>query len=103
MFMSHDPGFFAQMTELRHQLSVANKNKTSNTSGKKEKRVRIRNCSPAERATTEWAIPSDFSIVCSGLACVDMQLNRATGGSGGTYILLYASIYMIIDLSFRHK
>lgn len=78
-----DPGFFAQMAELRHQLSVANKNKTSNTSGK---RVRIRNCSPAERATTEWAIPSDFSIVCSGLACVDMQLNRATGGSGGEAI-----------------
>ena len=36
--------------------------------------------------TTEWAIPDDASIICAGLACVDMQLNSATGGDGGESI-----------------
>ena len=31
----------------------------------------------------EWAIPHDARVICAGLACVDMQLNQATGGDGG--------------------
>jgi hypothetical protein len=37
-----------------------------------------------EEKTTEWAIKYDARIV--GLACVDMQLNQASGGDGGESI-----------------
>jgi myo-inositol-1-phosphate synthase len=83
-----DPGFFKQMQELEHQLLAANELKNGGSSIQRlgrqnstssKKRVRIR---PEEKAT-EWAIPNDARIICSGLACVDMQLNQATGGNGG--------------------
>lgn len=75
--MSH---WFSQMEELDAQVLAAH---TAKGGGKSEKkRVRIR---PEEKAT-EWAIPHDASIVCAGLACVDMQLNNATGGDGGEAI-----------------
>jgi myo-inositol-1-phosphate synthase len=76
-----DPGFFRQMQELDTQVLAAHTAKSGAL--KKEnsvkKRVRIR---PDEK-TTEWAIPHDARIVCAGLACVDMQLNKASGGDGG--------------------
>jgi myo-inositol-1-phosphate synthase len=79
-----DPGFFRQMQELETQVLAAHQAKV----GKKpeqssaKKRVRIR----PEEKTTEWAIPHDARIVCAGLACVDMQLNQASGGDGGENI-----------------
>ena len=75
-----DPGFFRQMEALDTQVMAAFNAKGGARSEKK--RVRIR---PGEK-TTEWAIPHDASIVCAGLACVDMQLNHATGGDGGEAI-----------------
>ena len=47
-----------------------------------KKRVRIR----PEEKTSEWAIPHNANVICAGLACVDMQLNHATGGDGGEAI-----------------
>jgi myo-inositol-1-phosphate synthase len=75
-----DPGFFRQMEELDMQVLSAHNAKGGGRNDKK--RVRIR---PGEK-DTEWAIPNDASIVCAGLACVDMQLNNATGGDGGEAI-----------------
>lgn len=76
-----DPGFFKQMQELEHQVLAVHEAK--NSGAKRDttlkKRVRIR---PDEK-TTEWAIPYDARIICAGLACVDMQLNQASGGDGG--------------------
>lgn len=76
-----DPGFFRQMEELNAQALAACQ---AREDAKKEikRKVRIR----PEEKTTEWAIPNDASIVCAGLACVDMQLNSATGGDGGESI-----------------
>mmetsp|Transcript_35228 Transcript_35228/g.81504 ORF Transcript_35228/g.81504 Transcript_35228/m.81504 type:complete len:381 (-) Transcript_35228:1102-2244(-) len=74
------------MDELDRQVRTADK---ASHAKKKEqgvhagrRRVRIR---PEEKAT-EWAIPNDVGIICAGLACVDMQLGRATGGDGGESI-----------------
>jgi myo-inositol-1-phosphate synthase len=74
-----DPGFFRQTEVLETQVMAAHNAKGGHS---EKKRVRIR---PGEKAT-EWAIPHDASIVCAGLACVDMQLNDATGGDGGEAI-----------------
>lgn len=99
-----DPGFFRQMQELEAQATAAHQSRqhggassvasgvggSTTTTGaaagtlKREnsgmkKRVRIR---PDEK-TTEWAIPHDARVICAGLACVDMQLNHASGGDGG--------------------
>lgn len=82
-----DPGFFRQMQELEAQVIAAHEFKAAkhkDAAGKK--RVRIR----PEEKTTEWAIPHDARIICSGLACVDMQLNHATGGDGGEGIETFA-------------
>jgi myo-inositol-1-phosphate synthase len=82
-----DPGFFRQMQELEVQAMAAFEAKSSkmkDSTGKK--RVRIR----PEEKTTEWAIPHDARIICAGLACVDMQLNHATGGDGGESIETFA-------------
>lgn len=82
-----DPGFFKQMLELDTQLMAAHDTKYSGIKGESsvKKRVRIR----PEEKTTEWAIPHDARIVCAGLACVDMQLNQATGGQGGEHIEVF--------------
>jgi myo-inositol-1-phosphate synthase/sugar/nucleoside kinase (ribokinase family) len=78
-----DPGFFRQMQELETQAMAAHQVRNGiKRENSVKKRVRIR---PGEKAT-EWAIPHDASIICAGLACVDMQLNRATGGDGGEVI-----------------
>lgn len=82
-----DPGFFKQMQELEGQVKAAHDAKVAE--GKDpgvKKRVRIR----PEEKTTEWAIPHDARIICAGLACVDMQLNHATGGDGGENIETFA-------------
>lgn len=74
-----DPGFFRQMQELDTQAIAAHNSRMLNReSSMKKKRVRIR---PEEKAS-EWAIPHDASVICAGLACVDMQLNQATGSGG---------------------
>jgi myo-inositol-1-phosphate synthase len=79
-----DPGFFKQMQELERQVLAVHE--TKNGGLKREnslkKRVRIRSV----EKTVEWAIPHDASIICAGLACVDMQLENATGGNGGEQI-----------------
>lgn len=75
-----DATFSKQLQILDTQAHAANDFKMT---GKKpsttKKRVRIR----PEEKTAEWAIPRDASIICAGLACVDMQLNQASGGDGG--------------------
>jgi myo-inositol-1-phosphate synthase len=77
-----DPGFFRQMEELKSQVLAAHGSKApkqrESLNGKR--RVRIR---AEEEKATEWAVPHDAKIICAGLACVDMQLNYATGGDGG--------------------
>jgi len=78
-----DPGFFKQMSELDSQAIAADRaSMAKKKDGRAGRKVRIR----AEEKTTEWAIPNDASIICAGLACVDMQLNQATGGDGGEAI-----------------
>lgn len=82
-----DPGFFRQMQELESQVAAAHEIKASKQKDPtKKKRVRIR----PEEKTTEWAIPHDARIICAGLACVDMQLNHASGGDGGEGIETFA-------------
>lgn len=82
-----DPGFFRQMQELERQVVGMEESKSFILKGWKErKRVRIR----PEEKTTEWAIPHDARIICAGLACVDMQLNSASGGDGGEGIETFA-------------
>ncbi|GKY92819.1 myo-inositol-1-phosphate synthase [Mayamaea pseudoterrestris] len=83
-----DPGFFRQMQELEVQVLAAHEAKRGSLKreGSIKKRVRIR---PDEKVA-EWAIPHDARIVCAGLACVDMQLNAATGGDGGEAIETFA-------------
>mmetsp|Transcript_14474 Transcript_14474/g.20409 ORF Transcript_14474/g.20409 Transcript_14474/m.20409 type:complete len:1150 (+) Transcript_14474:192-3641(+) len=76
-----DPGFFRQMEELNLQVMAATEERTIKKRNG-ARRVRIR---PEEKAT-EWALPNDIRIICAGLACVDMQLNQATGGEGGESI-----------------
>jgi myo-inositol-1-phosphate synthase len=83
-----DPGFFKQMHELKEQVIAAHESKVghkmvgfANSAGFEKRRVRIR--AEDEERTVEWAIPNNARIICAGLACVDMQLNDATGGDGG--------------------
>jgi myo-inositol-1-phosphate synthase/sugar/nucleoside kinase (ribokinase family) len=84
-----DPGFFRQMEELKTQVLAAHESKfkqrqeSSNiNNGGAKRRVRIR----PDQKMTEWAIPHDARVICAGLACVDMQLNNASGGDGGESI-----------------
>lgn len=74
-----DPGFFRQMQELETQALAAHQLRSGSNGETAKKRVRIR---PDEKVS-EWVIPRDASIICAGLACVDMQLNNASGGYGG--------------------
>jgi len=68
------------MNELEKQVFAANEARNGGLKRENslKKRVRIR----PEEKSTEWAIPHDARIICAGLACVDMQLNQATGGGG---------------------
>lgn len=69
----------SQLQHLKSQAQAAVDSKMrGGTDVSKKKRVRIR----PEEKTTEWAIPHDASIICAGLACVDMQLIQATGNGG---------------------
>lgn len=75
-----DSSLHKQMDILEAQAQAASDSTAKKKGGSSAKRrVRIR----PEEKTTEWAIPHDASIICAGLACVDMQLNQATGGDGG--------------------
>jgi len=78
-----DPGFFRQMENLKRNVFAAldMEAPVPNQIQPEQRRVRIR----SEKAATaaEWAIPNEAKVICAGLACVDMQLNQATGGDGG--------------------
>lgn len=77
LFMSSTSTSLAsQMENLKWQIEAA---ASTNQKSDVKKRVRIR----PEETTTEWAIPHDASIICAGLACVDMQLHHATTSGGG--------------------
>jgi myo-inositol-1-phosphate synthase len=86
-----DPGFFKQMQELKEQVLAAHESKvghkvvgaSSTPSGLASAKRRVRIRAEDEETIAEWAIPNDARIICAGLACVDMQLNEATGGDGG--------------------
>lgn len=71
-----DPGFFRQMEELNAQVLAANEVNDAE----------VRQRTQSEGNVGEWAIPGATSVICAGLACVDMQLNQATGGDGGEAI-----------------
>jgi myo-inositol-1-phosphate synthase len=79
-----DPGFFKQMLELETQATTVHETKYGSLKRENstKKHVRIRSV----EKTAEWAIPHDASIICAGLACLDMQLEDATGGGGGEQI-----------------
>jgi len=80
--MGVDPGFFRQMAELDRQALAADRASMAKKKGGRKVRIRAEE----SKTATEWAIPRDAGIVCAGLACVDMQLNEATGGDGGEAI-----------------
>mmetsp|Transcript_17868 Transcript_17868/g.49489 ORF Transcript_17868/g.49489 Transcript_17868/m.49489 type:complete len:1074 (+) Transcript_17868:262-3483(+) len=95
-----DPGFFRQMETLKNNVFAALDGSAVSGSGgvlaaaasrggkNAERRVRIR--AVAEETVVEWAIPHDARVICAGLACVDMQLNQATGGGSGESIESFA-------------
>jgi hypothetical protein len=57
--------WWRQLEELKLQAQVALDSKgRGNSECSKKKRVRIR----PEEKTTEWAIPSNASVICAGLA-----------------------------------
>jgi myo-inositol-1-phosphate synthase len=83
-----DPGFFRQMEELKRQAIAAHEFRVGHTMttgpaavASSKRRVRI--LSEKAEGVAEWAIPNNARVICAGLACVDMQLNDATGGDGG--------------------
>ena len=78
-----DPGFFRQMRILDDQALAADRASMAKKKDGGGRKVRIR---AEEKTSSEWAIPHDAGVVCAGLACVDMQLNEATGGDGGEAI-----------------
>lgn len=99
-----DPGFFRQMEELRAQVLAADEPKATRgaATGSQQQRLvdgaggggsgsgrthgtkrRVRILDEGEEKAAEWVIPYDARVICAGLACVDMQLNQATGGDGG--------------------
>ena len=82
--MDVDPGFFKQMQELESQVEAVHvaKKRGKGHEHSIRRHVRIRSTEP----TAEWAIPNNASIICAGLACVDMQLDRATGNGTGENI-----------------
>ncbi len=68
--MGVDPGFFAQMTQLERIVQQSSLITPSNT---------LSSTSSSSSEDT-WEIPSSkSSVICSGLACVDMQLLSAAG------------------------
>jgi myo-inositol-1-phosphate synthase len=75
-----DPGFFRQMEELKVQVFAAY-DAVSGSADEIDNDVGIENADGNTNAA--WSIPHNAKIVCAGLACVDMQLNQATGGDGG--------------------
>ncbi len=84
-----DPGFFCQMQELQKQVMTASNSKSSKKSyqdesaiGTSKSRVKFKESQVMEDVVTEWSIPNNASIICAGLACVDMQLLGATSGDG---------------------
>jgi myo-inositol-1-phosphate synthase len=79
-----DPGFFKQMQELELQVKAVHLAKNGGISHdySVKRHVRIR----STEKSAEWAIPGNASIICAGLACVDMQLHHASGGGTGENI-----------------
>jgi len=97
-----DPGFFRQMEELKIQASAASGADRSSILTPAAKNANAPNapnssCRSSSNASlnSDWSIPSDVSIVCAGLACVDMELNDATGGSGGEAIETFKGVTYI--------
>jgi hypothetical protein len=44
---------------------------------------------------SDWDIPHKASVVCAGLACVDMELNNSSGGQGGEAIETFSGVTYI--------
>lgn len=40
-------------------------------------------CQDCLKQISDWDTPHNASIVCTGLACLDMELNNSSGGQGG--------------------
>ena len=95
-----DPGFFCQMQELQNQVMDASNSKSARSkslhqdqgsgAGSSKRTVKFKESQVMEDVVTEWSIPNNASIICAGLACVDMQLLSATGGDGGESIETFA-------------
>ena len=97
-----DPGFFRQMGELDTQIEaavlakegnggttnlplVANTNNSNrigtNNSLKRTVRIRDDRTAHEDVVRAEWIIPDTATIICAGLACLDMQLLSTTGSN----------------------
>ena len=74
-----DPGFFRQMEELNYQ-AVSCSQQSSSATNLPSKNLQ------SVKSTTGWSLPNNTTVICAGLACLDMQLNQATGGDGGESI-----------------
>ena len=92
-----DPGFFRQMEELKTQALAACEADQSSKSDSSAKKVRIVEplVESGEALQAEWIVPNGASVVCAGLACVDMQLGNATGGQGGEAIERFQGVTYI--------
>jgi len=92
-----DPGFFRQMEELKAQAFEACKEEISNSESSSEyaepPSLTTQNGIPKD---AEWIVPPQCStVICAGLACVDMQLNDSTGGQGGEAIETFKGVQYI--------
>jgi myo-inositol-1-phosphate synthase len=97
-----DPGFFRQMEELKKQAFAACQDESTNAGPQGPAKAQQTSTSDSAisantiPSNVEWMIPSERStVICAGLACVDMQLNSSTGGQGGEAIETFKGVHYI--------
>jgi len=85
-----DPGFFRQMRELDEQFYRATCHVNTNPQIIQKRDIQQSSIAvlkqDAAMHKSKMMIPLDMSIICAGLACVDMQLLSATNGNGSESI-----------------
>jgi myo-inositol-1-phosphate synthase len=92
-----DPGFFRQMEELKSHALAASKGDVSSDAIKEDVHTmysaKSLPLSPLNTSLSyDWNIPHNVSVLCAGLACVDMELNNASGGHGGEAIETFTGV-----------
>lgn len=88
-----DPGFFNQMSVLKGEISAATglqylsgspdagSRRGNNLSDRKAVRIKESIFAKGSKSNPSYAVPDDKSVICAGLACIDMQLEAATRNS----------------------